>query len=78
MLVLHRRSRQVVVADEHLDGTDMIVELFGERQRTAHQTGFGARIVQRDLMLAVLTVREFQASSDTRSHVLLYSRSQSA
>jgi hypothetical protein len=32
-----QRSRQLVVANEYLDGTDVIVQFFGERQRTAHQ-----------------------------------------
>jgi hypothetical protein len=30
MLILHRRSRQVVVADEQFDGADVVVELFGK------------------------------------------------
>jgi hypothetical protein len=38
MLALRRRSRQVVMADEHFDRTDVMVELFGKRQRTAYQT----------------------------------------
>ena len=39
MLALCRSSHQVVVADEELDGTDMIGELFGEGQGLAHQAG---------------------------------------
>jgi hypothetical protein len=39
MLALCRRSRQVVVADEELNGTHMIGELLRERQRLTHQTG---------------------------------------
>jgi hypothetical protein len=39
MLALCRSSRQVVVAYEELDGTDMIGELFGEGQGLAHQAG---------------------------------------
>jgi hypothetical protein len=31
MLALRRRFRQVVVADKHLDSTDVVVELFGKR-----------------------------------------------
>jgi hypothetical protein len=38
MLAPHRRSRQVVVANEILDGADVVGQLFGERQRTAYQT----------------------------------------
>jgi transposase-like protein len=30
MLTLRRCSRQVVMADKHLDGTDVVVELFGK------------------------------------------------
>jgi hypothetical protein len=40
MLALRLRFRQVVVADKHLDGTDVVIKLFGKRQRTAHQTGY--------------------------------------
>jgi hypothetical protein len=39
MLALRRSSRQVVVADEELDGTDMVREFLGKRQRLTHQTG---------------------------------------
>src|SRR5262245_37987558 len=39
MLALRRSSRQVVVADEHFDGPDMVGELLGERQRLTHQAG---------------------------------------
>ena len=39
MLALRCSSRQVVVADEQLDGTNMIGELLGKRQRLTHQTG---------------------------------------
>src|SRR5918998_4638825 len=39
MLALCRSSRQVVVAYEEFDGTDMIGELFGEGQGLAHQAG---------------------------------------
>ena len=39
MLALCRSSRQVVVADEHLNGTNMIDEFLGEGQRLTHQTG---------------------------------------
>ncbi len=39
MLDLCRRSRQVVVANEQLDGTNMMGELFGKRQRFADQPG---------------------------------------
>jgi hypothetical protein len=39
MLALCRSSRQIVVADEELDGTDMVGELLGKGQRLAHQTG---------------------------------------
>jgi hypothetical protein len=37
MLALRRSSRQVVVADEHFDGPDMIGELLGKRQRFAYE-----------------------------------------
>ena len=37
ILALRRRSRQVVVADKQLDGTNMMGELFGTRQRFADQ-----------------------------------------
>lgn len=37
MLALRHSSRQVVVANEQLDSTDMIRELFGKRQRCAYQ-----------------------------------------
>jgi hypothetical protein len=30
MLALRRRSRQVIVTNKQLDGTDVIAELFGE------------------------------------------------
>jgi putative transposase len=39
MLALRRSSREVVVADEHFDGPDMIGELLGERQCLAHYAG---------------------------------------
>ena len=37
MLALRRSSRQVVVADKQLDGTDMVSELLGKRQRLTYQ-----------------------------------------
>ncbi len=37
MLDLRRSSRQIVVADEQLDGPDMIGELLGKRQRLTDQ-----------------------------------------
>ena len=37
MLALRCSFHQVVVADEQLDGTDMMGELFGEGQCLAHQ-----------------------------------------
>jgi hypothetical protein len=37
MLALRRHSRQVVVANEQLDRTDMIGELLGKRQCVADQ-----------------------------------------
>ena len=39
MLALRRRSRQVVVADEKLNGADVVGQLLGERKGLAHQTG---------------------------------------
>jgi hypothetical protein len=33
MLALHGSFHQVVVTDEHFDGTNMIDEFLGERQR---------------------------------------------
>ena len=39
MLALRCSSRQIVVADEQLDGTDMIGEPLGKRQRLTYQTG---------------------------------------
>jgi hypothetical protein len=39
MLALRRNSRQVVVTDEELDGTNMIGKLFRKRQRLAYQPG---------------------------------------
>jgi hypothetical protein len=39
MLALCRSSRQVVVADEELDGTNMVRELLGKRQRLVYQAG---------------------------------------
>jgi hypothetical protein len=36
MLALRRNSRQVVVINKQLDGTNMIGKLLGERQRRAH------------------------------------------
>jgi hypothetical protein len=39
ILALRRSSRQVVVADEELLGTDMVGELLGERQCLAYQAG---------------------------------------
>src|SRR5215831_10358540 len=39
MLALCRSSRQVVVADEQLDGPDMVGQLLGKRQRVADQPG---------------------------------------
>jgi hypothetical protein len=39
MLALCRCSRQVVVADEELDGPDMVGELLGKGQRVADQPG---------------------------------------
>jgi hypothetical protein len=39
MLDLRRSSREVVMADEELDGTDMVRELLGEGQCVAHQPG---------------------------------------
>jgi hypothetical protein len=38
MLALRRRYRQIVMADEHFDRTDVMIKLFGKRQRTAYQT----------------------------------------
>ena len=38
MLALCCRSRQVVMANEELNGTDMVGELLGKRQRCAYQT----------------------------------------
>ena len=38
MLALHGSFQQVIVTDEHFDGTNMIDEFLGERQRLAHQT----------------------------------------
>ena len=38
MLALRCSSRQIIVADEQLDGTDMVGELLGKRQRRAYQT----------------------------------------
>ena len=38
MLALCCRSRQVIMANEELNGTDMVGELLGKRQRRAHQT----------------------------------------
>ena len=37
MLALRRRSRQVVVTNEKLNGPDMVGELLGKRQRRADQ-----------------------------------------
>jgi transposase len=37
MLALRCSSRQVIVADEQLDGPDMVGELLGKGQRVAHQ-----------------------------------------
>jgi hypothetical protein len=37
MLALCRSSRQMVVADEELDGTDMVGELLRKRQRLTYQ-----------------------------------------
>ena len=37
MLALRHRSRQVVMADEELQGPDMVGELLGKGQRVAHQ-----------------------------------------
>jgi Zn finger protein HypA/HybF involved in hydrogenase expression len=37
MLTLRCNSREVVVTDEQLDGTDMIGECLGERQRLTYQ-----------------------------------------
>ena len=37
MLALRCSSRQVVVTDEQLDGTDMIGEFLGKRQRLTYQ-----------------------------------------
>ena len=37
MLALRRRSRQVVVTNEKFNGSDMVGELLGKRQRVAHQ-----------------------------------------
>jgi hypothetical protein len=36
MLALYSGFGQVVVANEILDGADVVVQLFGERQRTEH------------------------------------------
>src|SRR5262249_39366030 len=38
MLALRRRSRQVVVTNEELNGPDMVGELLGKGQRVAHQS----------------------------------------
>lgn len=38
MLALRLNFHQVIVADEILDGTDMVGELLGKRQGTAYQT----------------------------------------
>jgi hypothetical protein len=38
MLALYSGFGQVVVANEILDGADVVIQLFRERQRTAHQT----------------------------------------
>src|SRR5919198_3513335 len=38
MLALCCRSRQVVMANEELNGTDVVGELLGKRQRCAYQT----------------------------------------
>ena len=38
MLALCCRSRQVVMANEERNGTDMVGELLGKRQRRAYQT----------------------------------------
>jgi hypothetical protein len=40
MLALRCGSRQVIVADEQLNGPDVVRELLGKRQRLAHQTGY--------------------------------------
>ena len=37
MLALRHRSRQIVVTDEELNGTDMVGELLGKGQRVADQ-----------------------------------------
>jgi hypothetical protein len=37
MLALRRSFREVVVADKQLDGTDMMRELLGKRQRFADE-----------------------------------------
>jgi hypothetical protein len=37
MLALRRRSRQIVVTDEELNGPDMVSELLGKGQRVANQ-----------------------------------------
>ena len=39
MLALRRRSRQIVVTDEELNGPDMVDELLGKGQRGADQPG---------------------------------------
>jgi hypothetical protein len=48
MLALCCGSRQVVVADEELDGTDMMGELLGKRQRLTYQArhALAQRIVE--------------------------------
>jgi hypothetical protein len=38
MLALRRRFCQVVVADKIFDGANVVGQLFGKRQRTAHQS----------------------------------------
>jgi copper(I)-binding protein len=38
MLALYSGFGQVVVANEILDGADVVIQLFRERQRTANQT----------------------------------------
>ena len=39
MLALRRRSRQIVMTDEELNGPDMVGELLGKGQRCADQPG---------------------------------------
>ena len=62
MLALRGSSDEVIVTDEHLNGTDMIDEFLGKQQRLTPQTGH--TLVQ--CVIETLDVLRFAGQLDDR------------